>query len=283
MNEAPKLLVLDAYPTEGRARLRDVGGTEAGKLYRALLKRLAPGAQIEIAYPADSEAPLPRGRRLGDYDGIVWTGSSLTIHDHEDARVRHQIELGRAIYREGVPSFGSCWAVQLSVVAAGGRCDLNPRGRELGIARAVRLEAEGRAHPMYAGKPERFDAFACHADHVVELPPGAQLLATNEWSRVQAVGVEQGAGVCWAVQYHPEYDLHEVASLCRLRRDDWVAQGTYESLAEADRVIAEMEALHADSSRIDLAERLGVGASLIDPDVRSLEVRNWLERCVASR
>jgi GMP synthase (glutamine-hydrolysing) len=272
-----RLLVLDAYAPEGRAALREAGGSEAGRLYERMLLWLAPDAAIDIAYPADPDPKLPSGAALADYDGVAWTGSSLTIHDGSDARVRRQIELARAVYAAGIPSFGSCWAAQLSVAAAGGRCASNPRGREFGIARGVTLSAAGRAHPLYRGKPPRFDAFTSHADEVVELCDGALLLASNDWSRVQAISVERGRGRFWALQYHPEYDPHEVAALCRLRKRELVAQGTFSDDTAADDTIRRLEALHADPTRADLAESLGIGRDLLDPEQRAIEVRNWLQ------
>lgn len=271
-----RLLVLDAYAPQGRAALREAGGSEAGLLYRRMLRRLEPGAAIDVAYPADPDPRLPAGAALADYDGVAWTGSSLTIHDAGDPGVRRQIELARAVYAAGVPSFGSCWAAQISVVAAGGRCTPSPRGREFGVARRIRLTAEGRAHPVYAGKPELFDAFTSHTDEVAELCAGAALLASNAWSRVQAVSVARGAGRFWALQYHPEYDPHEVAALCRLRKRELVAQGSFPDEAAAETHIEQLEALHADPGRRDLAEALGIGPELLDPEQRTLEVRNWL-------
>jgi GMP synthase (glutamine-hydrolysing) len=242
-----------------------------------MLRGIVRDAAIDVAYPADADPKLPSAAALADYDGVAWTGSSLTIHAAGDARVRRQIELARALYRAGVPSFGSCWAAQLSVAAAGGRCAPNPGGREFGIARGVTLSAAGRAHPLFRGKPSRFDAFTSHADEVVELCDGALLLASNEWSRVQAVSVERGRGRFWALQYHPEYDPHEVAALCRLRKRELVAQGTFPDAAAADRFSDRLEALHVDPARADLAEALGIGPELLDPEQRTIEVRNWLE------
>ncbi|MEN8158482.1 MAG: type 1 glutamine amidotransferase [Myxococcota bacterium] len=270
-----RLLVLDAYAPEGRAALREAGGTEAGVLYERLLRRLDPAAVIDVAYPADPDPRLPSGAALGDYDGVVWTGSSLTILDGEDPRVRRQVDFARAVYTAGIPSFGSCWAAQLAVVAAGGRCRASPRGREFGISRRIELSAAGREHPLFEGRPAVFDAFTSHADEVAELAD-AHLLASNDWSRVQAVSVAQDGGRFWAVQYHPEYDLHEVASLCRLRADELVAQGSFESRAAAERWAEQLEALHADPSRADLADALGVGRDLLDPEQRTREVANWL-------
>ena len=162
-------------------------------------------------------------------------------------------------------------------MAAGGRCAASPRGREFGAARRIELTADARSHPLYRDKPAIFDAFTSHVDEVVELPDGARLLASNEWSRVQAAAIEHGRSEFWAVQYHPEYDLHEVASLCRLRSDELVAQGTFPDRAAADRYVERLEALHREPTRGDLAERLDLGPSLLDPELRTLEVRNWLE------
>lgn len=271
-----RLLVLDAYAPEGRAAVRGAGGTEAGRLYERMLRALAPDAVIDLAHPADPDPALPVGAGIGAYDGIAWTGSSLTIHAAGDARVERQLAFARAVYDAGVPSFGSCWAAQLSVAAAGGRCDANPKGREFGVARAIELTAAGRAHPVFRDKPARFDAWTSHADHVVELCDGGTLLASNAWSRVQAVAVERGRGRFWALQYHPEYDAHEVASLCRLRKAELVGQGTFADGAAADAYVEALEALHADPSRADLAAALGIGPDLLDFALRTVEVRNWL-------
>jgi GMP synthase (glutamine-hydrolysing) len=273
---ALRILVLDAYAPEGRAALRKAGGSEAGRLYADMIQRIDPDARVEIAYPADPDPDLPAGPDLAGYDGVAWTGSSLTIHHEDDPRVARQLGLAAAAFRAGVPSFGSCWAAQLAVVAAGGRCARSPRGREFGIARRIALSAEGRAHPLFAGKPAVFDAFTSHEDEVAALGGRAERLAGNAWSRVQAVDVAHGAGRFWAVQYHPEYDLHEVASLCRLRRDELVAQGSFASVAAAEAWIEKAEALHASPDDAALAAELEVGSDLLDAGVRAREVANWL-------
>ena len=271
---APPVLIVDAYPREGRERLADSGGTEAGALYRRMLERIAPGLETEVCHPADGE--LPETSSLPGYAGAIWTGSNLSILEQDDPKVSRQVGLARDLLAAGVPSFGSCFAIQLAAVALGGRCGASPNGREFGISRKIRLSAEGRAHPLYRAKPDVFDAFTSHADEVVELPPETSLLASNGWSKVQGACM----GDFWAVQYHPEYDLHEVASLCRLRVQELVAQGTFSDDGEAHRYIEHLEALHADPSRDDLAKTLDVGESLLNDEIRTLEVRNWIEERV---
>lgn len=277
-----RILVVDAYPREGRASLRAAGGSEGGELYRRMLEQLAPGLEIGIAHPADGERP--GAETLTDWAGAVWTGSNLSVLDADDPRVSQQVELLRELALAGVPSFGSCFALQLATVAWGGRCAANPKGREFGVARAVRLSAEGRRHPLYRDKPARFDAFTSHADHVVALPAGTHCLARNDWSPVQAADLDgheprrPGAreGSFWAVQYHPEYDLREVASLARLRERELVDQGRFESPAALRAWVGKLEVLHADPGRDDLVSELGLDPGLLDPAERTREVRNWL-------
>ena len=79
-----RILVLDAYAEDGRAALRSAGATEAGVLYGRLLGRLAPEAEIEVRYPADGDTDETDADTLRTYAGVVWTGSSLTIHAAED-------------------------------------------------------------------------------------------------------------------------------------------------------------------------------------------------------
>jgi len=90
------------------------------------------------------------------------------------------------------------------------------------------------------------------------------LLASNAWSGVQAVSVERGRGRFWALQWHPEYDPHEVAALCRLRKAELIAQGTLADEGEAIAYMERLEALHESPADERLAASLGVTAGSTD-------------------
>ncbi|MGH7123365.1 MAG: type 1 glutamine amidotransferase, partial [Stellaceae bacterium] len=209
----------------------------------------------------------------------AWTGCSLTIYD-DDPRVGPQIELARAAFRARVPSFGSCWAAQMAVVAAGGMVRANPRGREMGIARKIALTPEGRGHPLYAGKGAVFDAFISHVDEITHLPPGAVLLASNAFTHIQAVSVVNQGGVFWGLQYHPEYDLRELARLTWCRLDKLVKLGFFRDRAAGEDYVRMLETLHQDPGRKDIAWLLGIDEDVTNEDVRLAEVRNWIDRLV---
>jgi GMP synthase (glutamine-hydrolysing) len=97
---------------------------------------------------------------------------------------------------------------------------------------------------------------------------------------VQAVHVAQDRGVFWAVQYHPEYALLDVAHLGVLRAPQLIRQGFFADAADAEAFLRELRELDADRSRTDLAYRLAVDADVLDERVRTCEARNWLDRLV---
>ena len=279
MGDPVRFLVVDGYRKAAREALAAGGASVAGELYARMLKQCLGDAQVDILYPADPDSALPRGAAIAQYDGIAWTGSSLTVF-HDVPEVKAQIEFCRAAFAARVPSFGSCWATQISAVAAGGRCAAHPGGREMGIARKIALTPEGRAHPLYIGKASVFDGFISHDDEVTHLPPDAQILASNAWSRVQALSVVHQGGSFWSVQYHPEYDLHEMARLTWCRLDKLIGFGLFADREAGERHVGLLEALHQDPSRKDIAWMLGIDADVMDADVRRIEVRNWIERLV---
>ena len=84
-------------------------------------------------------------------------------------------------------------------------------------------------------------------------------------------------------KYHPEYNLHEMARLLHCRREKLIRLGFFRAMEDADRLIHELEALHADAGREDIAWQLGLDRDLLDEEYRTLEVRNWLTHMVSSR
>ena len=279
MSADPRFLVVDGYLKASRDELVAGGAAMACDIYAAMLRRFAPGAQVDYVFPADDAASLPAGAALAAYDGIAWTGCSLTVFE-DDPRVRSQIEFCRAAFTAGVPSFGSCWALQIAVVAAGGLCRANPRGREMGIARKIQLTPEGRGHPLYFGKPSVFDAFISHVDEVTHWPSTAVLLASNQFTHVQAAAVTHAAGTFWGLQYHPEYDLHEMARLMYCRRENLTELGFFRTVDQALAHIDLLEALHDDHGRVDIAWALGIDDDILRPEIRQCEVGNWISQQV---
>lgn len=279
-NDSPKFLVVDGYTKTAREELQAGGASVAADLYVDMLKKNAPtGSTVDVIFPADTGATLPMGEAVREYDGVAWTGCSSCVFSGEPD-VLAQIEFAKECFRQGVPAFGSCWAAQIAVVAAGGEVALNPNGREMGIAREITLSVEGREHPLYEGKPAVFDAFTSHDDEVTTLPNGSVLLAGNEFTRVQSVVVKHEATEFWGLQYHPEYDLHEMARLMFCRLQKLIRLGFFANETEGLNRIEQLESLHTDPTRDDIAAALNLKPDVLDESLRTVEVRNWINYLV---
>ena len=280
MTSQVRFLVIDGYSKQGRDELIAGRAGCAADLYVDMLKHNLPGCHCDILFPSDPGADLAPGVSLEQYDGIAWTGCSLTIYDDKDERVQRQLGIAKAAYEKGVPSFGTCWAAQIAVVAAGGMVRANPRGREMGLARKITLTPEGRAHPFYEGKASVFDGFTSHVDEITHLPPGAVHLSSNAFTRVQSVAVTHRRGSFWALQYHPEYSLYNMARLVSCRVDKLVAGGLFANPEAALDYVQKLETLHAHPERKDLAWLLGIDSDIMDQTIRQTEVKNWIDRLV---
>ncbi len=271
--------ILNGYPRRNRQVLAEAGVSQADELYLRFLQEYVPAGSFEVIYVADLDSNLPSGADLTFYNGYLWTGSNLTIY-HLKPQVTRQIELCRAIFEAGVPQYGSCWGVQMAAVAAGGEVRRNPNGREWCLARDITLTEDGRSHPLYDGKPFRFDGFIMHLDEVTRLPDGGTLLATNGHTNVQALEVRHGNGTFWATQYHPEYELHEMAPLLIARRVALAKEGFFGSEAEVESYAGRLMELSRSPEDEHLRRELEIGSDILDPQIRETELRNWIDRLV---
>jgi GMP synthase (glutamine-hydrolysing) len=273
---SPRLLVIEGNPPESIAEHIAVGGTPASDGYAALLRELVPGTEVDICHPATPGANLPSGGALEGYDGIAITGSSLHVYER-GAAVSRQVDLVRAALACGTPLFGSCWGLQVITVAAGGSVRRNPKGREIGFGRGIRLTEAGRKHPMYAGKADVFNAPTVHLDEVETLAPGAVVLASNAMSQVQSIELQLGEARAWAVQYHPEYPLRELAAIVRRTGARLIREGFFADMQDLEAFAGDLYALDRDPACKRLGWRHGVSSNVLDAKLRTSEIANWIE------
>ncbi len=252
------------------------GGIPASKGYSDLLRELLAGAAVDICYPGDPLAALPDSEALEGYDGIAVTGSGLHVY-HGGPEVMRQVEMVRAALRTGTPLFGSCWGLQVIAAAAGGSVRKNPKGREIGFGRGIRLTEAGRKHPMYVGKHDVFNAPTVHLDEVETVPPGTTVLATNAVSAVQSVEIRTNGSVAWAVQYHPEYPLRELAAIVRRIGTRLIGEGFFADEAGVHGFARDLDVLDRDPECKRLSWLHGISQNVLDKKLRVSEVANWIE------
>jgi GMP synthase (glutamine-hydrolysing) len=273
---SPRLLVIEGNSPATMAEHVAAGGTVASRNYADLLHELMPGVAVDVCCPADPAAALPKGEALAGYDGIAITGSSLHVYNG-GPEVTRQIDLVRAALTTGTPIFGSCWGLQLVTAAAGGVVRRNPKGREIGFGRGIRLTDHGRRHPMYVGKADVFNAPTVHLDEVETVAPGTTVLAANAVSQVQAVEIRSNGTVAWAVQYHPEYPLRELAAIVRRIGVRLIEEGFFANETDMKSYAEDMDLLDRDPGCKRLSWRHGVSANVLDKKLRTGELANWLE------
>jgi GMP synthase (glutamine-hydrolysing) len=276
---SPRFLVIEGNTAEGRARHQAAGGVVASEGYANLLRELSPGAIVDVAFPADPGANLPDAGGLEGYDGVTVTGSALHIYQAAP-EVTRQIELARAVLASGTPVFGSCWGLQLLMVAAGGSVRRNPKGREIGFGRAIRLTPAGRKHPMYSGKSDCFEAVTVHIDEVETLAPDTTVLALNAISGVQAAEIKVNGTVAWGVQYHPEYPLRELSAIVRRTGMRLVEEGFFAEEKDLISYTKELVTLDREPHNKPLAWRHGIDGAVLDKSLRVKEVENWIAQQV---
>jgi GMP synthase (glutamine-hydrolysing) len=273
---APRLLVIEGNSPETMAEHVAVGGVPASQGYALLLRELFPSAEVNICYPGDRAAALPDGASLEGYDGIAITGSSLHIYNG-GSEVMRQVDLVRTALATGTPIFGSCWGLQVITAATGGVVRRNPKGREIGFGRGIRLTEAGRKHPMYIGKLDVFNAPTVHLDEVETLPAGATVLATNAVSEVQSVEIRTNGSVAWGVQYHPEYPLRELAAIVRRIGTRLIGEGFFADETDMKAFAQDLDLLDRDPNCKRLSWRHGISQNVLNKTLRVSEVANWVE------
>ncbi|MCP4048956.1 MAG: glutamine amidotransferase [Gammaproteobacteria bacterium] len=140
---------------------------------------------------------LPSAQSLA---GVVITGSAAMVSEKEDWSERTARWLEKTV-KKGTPVLGVCYGHQLLAHALGGRAGPNPAGRQIGTVTSKLLDS-GRTDPLLEHLPSVFASQTSHSEVVLELPPGAERLATSPLDDNFAIRFAENA---WGVQFHPEF------------------------------------------------------------------------------
>jgi len=157
------------------------------------------------------QQPLPAAETLA---AIVITGSASMVSAREDWSERTADWLGKAV-QKGIPALGVCYGHQLLAHALGGRVGLNPGGRQIGTVTAQRYDFAAN-DPLIGGLPQTFAAQTSHSEVVLELPPGAERLATSPLDDNFAIRFAENV---WGVQFHPEFSVPVMSKYIQYRAE----------------------------------------------------------------
>jgi GMP synthase (glutamine-hydrolysing) len=139
-----------------------------------------------------------------DYDGVVITGSSSSVYWDEDW-IHNLVSWVADADERDLPILGVCFGHQVVAEAIGGTVE-DMGDFELGYSHISRTDGD----VLLSGISDDFLVFTSHGDVVTDLPPGATLLAENEYG-VHAFRRSHAFGV----QFHPEYDVQTAEKIAR--------------------------------------------------------------------
>jgi len=157
---------------------------------------------------------------LQDISAIILTGSHSMVTDHEAWSVALANWL-RKIRDLPIPILGICYGHQLIAHTFGGTVAYHPDGEEIGSVK-IDLTAAGRQDALLGVLPEQFWGYVSHAQTILKLPPGAKLLAKNNFEPHHSFVFDDHI---WGVQFHPEFNQGITSSYIESGREDLMKEG----------------------------------------------------------
>jgi GMP synthase (glutamine-hydrolysing) len=177
---------------------------------RALECEISAISVIDLIGSAPSVDALQRADMLllggsGHYSVATRVGNPGEPSDHRPHSpwIDRTLDTLRKIHRIAKPTFASCWGFQAMARAMGGECINDVPNAEVGTIE-LQLTSAARTDPVFGALPLTFAVQAGHEDHVIRLPPDAELLASS--SRVKEQAFRFTGRPIYCTQFHPELD-----------------------------------------------------------------------------
>jgi GMP synthase-like glutamine amidotransferase len=166
-------------------------------------------------------------QRPEEQDGYVVTGSAAAVYE-DDAWIAQLLDFLRAA-RGRAKLVGVCFGHQAMAQAFGGRVVKSPKGWGVGLQ-----HYEVTAREPWMDGAASFALPASHQDQVVELPPGARVLASSAFTPLAMLDYPGQDAI--SIQPHPEFAPAYAKALIESRREERL------TVAQADAAIASLDA-----------------------------------------
>jgi GMP synthase-like glutamine amidotransferase len=178
-----------------------------GRMFEALFERQQPRWDMTIFKVIDREYP----ESMEQFDGYLITGSQYDAFSDE-SWIRELREYVRALYEAEKPMVGICFGHQLLAHALGGEAARSDAGWGMWVM----------TYPLCSKPPFVDDAnpvslLVSHRDQVARLPPGAELLLSNDFCPNAAFYIPNRV---LAIQGHPEFSVDYAQALFEKRKHE---------------------------------------------------------------
>ena len=254
-----KLLIVEGNTKEENINFNNAGCVPQSQNFKIHIKKLKPNSEIDVVEPLDDYSISKIISSLKKYDGIVLTGSTLRLNE-DIQEVKKHVEFAKTCFKHEKKIFGACWGLQVTVMAAGGKCRGAPNGAHVGIAYDIELTNEGKKHQLFNSKPHKFTTPAFNYDEVEIPPKNSILLASNKINKFEALHFTVGNSEIWGLQYHPEIPYDYMIKLIKHRSQGLINKNVFKNQNEINQHIDSIE--HAKTELKD--------------DMRTRELKNWL-------
>ena len=252
------LIVEGNIPKDSEVFIRAAGASASVNLKNLVLK-LEPNSNVKIINPGIDEETKKALEVINIYHGIIFTGGAMRINDLTDEIKKH-INFASNCFNHKKKILAICWGLQVCSTAAGGRVAPWKNGAHIGIASSVEINKEGRKNLIYKNKKLKFTTPAFNFDEVCETPEGATLLSSDKVNKVMCVYFKSGNSEIWGLQYHPDYEYHQIINLSNERKDQMIANKYFKDKNDFENHI---NYIKDEDKKLDFENR-------------TCEVKNWL-------
>jgi len=181
--------------------------------YDQMFRELLDGNGFTFDTYAVLDGTFPDGPDAAE--GWIITGSKHGVYE-DHAWIPPLEELIRAIHAKGLPLVGICFGHQIIAQALGGKVEKFAGGWAVG-------------RTDYDFGDEKLALNAWHQDQVVDLPEGAQVIASNDFCANAALIIGDST---MTIQPHPEFESSFVEALINHRGKGVVPQPILDAAAE---------------------------------------------------
>ena len=254
------ILIIEGNNSKDSSIFVQAVGSTAGDNLKNLVLKLEPNSNTKIINPANDDETKEALESINQYHGIIFTGGAMRINDMTD-EIRKHINFASNCFKHDKKILAICWGLQVCSTAAGGTVEPSKSGAHIGIASDVKINEEGQKNLIYKNKKMMFTTPAFNYDEVCAIPEGATLLSSDKINHVMAIYFKPGKSEVWGLQYHPDYEYHQMVLLANARKDRIIKNKQFKNENDFE---AHMNYINKQDKKLDFANR-------------TCEVKNWLD------